>query len=172
VRFSCSRRVRTPYNQGLPPKHPMVAHECCVADTQSNSRHTTRSFYALPSLVPLSVFATDIFLKLQADSSPHANLFRFANLVPTFSYHARPESRRLASHLARGAIFGGLRTRLQRAAWVSSLTSSMNTVTPSSASRFVASSASIPSSRMLSTLRSLTACVSYRLSVEAMRGAF
>jgi hypothetical protein len=37
-------------------------------------------------------FATDIFPKLQADISEPVNLLRFANMVPTFSNRARPES--------------------------------------------------------------------------------
>jgi hypothetical protein len=83
----------------LPPQHPKVARASCVAEARSNNEHITRSLDVLPSLVPFSAFATDIFPKLQADINERVNLLRFAKLAPTFSNRARPESRRFVSRL-------------------------------------------------------------------------
>jgi hypothetical protein len=88
----------------LPPKSPMVARAGCVAEARSNNEQLARSLYGLPSLVPLSAFATDIFPKLQGDIIDRVNLLRFAKLAPTFSNHARPESRRFVSRLGHGAL--------------------------------------------------------------------
>jgi hypothetical protein len=74
-----------------PPQRPMVARAGCVAEARSNNEHIARSLDGLPSLVPLSAFATDIFPKLQVDINERVNLFRFAKLAPTFSNRARPE---------------------------------------------------------------------------------
>jgi hypothetical protein len=62
----------------LPPKRPTVARAGCVADTRSNNEHIARSLDGLPSLAPLSVFATDIFPKLQVDVNERVNLPRVA----------------------------------------------------------------------------------------------
>jgi hypothetical protein len=66
-------------------KRPTMARAGGVAESQSNSKHITRSFDGLPSLVPISAFATDILPKLQAVISECVNLLRFANLAPMFS---------------------------------------------------------------------------------------
>jgi hypothetical protein len=58
----------------------------------------------MPSLVPLSAFATKIFAKIHADISERVNVLRFANLVPTFSKRAWPELRRFVSLLSHGAF--------------------------------------------------------------------
>jgi hypothetical protein len=58
----------------LPPQRPTVARAGCVAEGRSNNEQTARSLDGLPSLVPLSAFATDISLNLQADISERFNL--------------------------------------------------------------------------------------------------
>ena len=88
----------------LPPQRPTVARAGCVAEARSNNEQISRSLDGLPSLVPLSAFATDIFPKLQADISERVNLLRFAKLAPTFSNRARPESRRFVSCLGHGVL--------------------------------------------------------------------
>jgi hypothetical protein len=87
-----------------PPKHPTVARSGCVAEARLNNENIIWSFDGLPSLVPLSAFATDIFPKLQADISERVNLLRFANLALTLPNRAQPESRRFASRLGHGAL--------------------------------------------------------------------
>jgi hypothetical protein len=121
----------------LPPQRPTVACAGCVAEARSNNEHIARSLDGLPSLVPLSPFATDIFPKLQADISERVGLLRFAKLAPAFSNRARPESRRFASRLGHGPLallasypptsvrLGELRDK------------SMSTTTQSSASRSI-----------------------------------
>jgi hypothetical protein len=79
----------------LPAKRPTVARAVCVHETLSNNEHISRPLEDLPSLVPLSAPATDIFPRLQADIIEHVNLLRFASLAPTFSIRARPESMRV-----------------------------------------------------------------------------
>jgi hypothetical protein len=88
----------------LHPQRPTVARAGCVAEAQSNNRQITRALDGLPSLVPLSTFATDIFPKLQANRSERDNLLRFAKLAPTSSNRARPESRRFVFRLGHGAL--------------------------------------------------------------------
>jgi hypothetical protein len=88
----------------LPPQRPTVACAGCGAEARSNNKHIARSLDGLPSLVPLSAFATDIFPKLQADISERVNLLRFAKLAPTFSNRAGPESRRFVFRLGHGAL--------------------------------------------------------------------
>jgi hypothetical protein len=88
----------------LPPQRPTVARAGCVAEARSNNEQIARPLDGLPSLVPLSVFATDIFPKLQADISERVNLLRFAKLAPTFSNRARPESRRFVYRLGHRAL--------------------------------------------------------------------
>jgi hypothetical protein len=88
----------------LPPQRPTVARAGCVAEARSNNEQIARSLDGLPSLVPLSAFATDIFPKLQADISERVNLLRFAKLAPTLSHRAPPESRRFVSRLGHGAL--------------------------------------------------------------------
>jgi hypothetical protein len=88
----------------LPPQRPTVARAGCVAEARSNNGQISRSLDGLPSFVPLSAFATDIFPKLQADISERVILLRFAKLAPTFSNRARPESRRFVSRLGHGAL--------------------------------------------------------------------
>jgi hypothetical protein len=124
-----------------PPKSLMVARAGCVTEARSKNEQLARSLDGLPSLVPFSAFATEIFPKLQADIIHRVNLLRFAKLAPTFSNHARPESRRFVSRLGHGALAFWLRTRLLRVALSSSVTSSLSTTTQFSASRYVASSA-------------------------------
>jgi hypothetical protein len=88
----------------LPPQSLTVARDGSVAEARSNNEKGARSLYGVPSLVPLSAFTTDIFPKLQTDIIECVNLLRFATLAPTFSNRARPESRRIASHLGRGTL--------------------------------------------------------------------
>jgi hypothetical protein len=91
----------------LPPQRPTVARAGCVAEIRSNNEQIARSLDGLPSLVPLSAFATDILPKLQAGINERVNLLRFAKLAPAFSNRAQP-SRRFVSRLGHGAlaIFG------------------------------------------------------------------
>jgi hypothetical protein len=106
--FSHSRRVRTLNNHSLsdasPAQRPKVARAGSVAEARLNNEHIAQSLDGLPSLVPLYAFATDIFPKLQADISERVKLLRFAKLAPTFSYRARPESRRFVSRPGHGAL--------------------------------------------------------------------
>jgi hypothetical protein len=88
----------------LPPQRPTVVRAGCVAEARLNNELIAQSFDGLLSLAPLSAFATDIFPKLQADISERVNLLRFKKLAPTFSNHARPESRRFVSRLGHGAL--------------------------------------------------------------------
>jgi hypothetical protein len=76
----------------LPPQRPTVARVGCVAEARSSNWHIIQSLEGMPSLVPLSAFATDIFPKLQADIRERVNLHRFAKLAPTFSNRARLEN--------------------------------------------------------------------------------
>jgi hypothetical protein len=119
----------------------------------------------------MSAFATDIFPKLQTDISERINLLRFANLPPKFSNRARPESRRFASRFGHGALAfltlnppttGGLSELRDKFLELS------NVVFHVGVSRIFV----LPSSRILSTLRFPTACVSCHILVQAMRGAF
>jgi hypothetical protein len=88
----------------LPPQRPTVARAGCVVEARSSNEQIVRFLYGLPSLVPLSAFATDIFPKVQADISERVNLLRFAKLAPMCSNRARPESRRFVSRLGHGAL--------------------------------------------------------------------
>jgi hypothetical protein len=73
----------------LPLERPTVARGGCVAEARPNNEHIARSLDGVPSLIPLSAFATDMFPKLQADMSERVNLLRFAKLAPAFSNRAR-----------------------------------------------------------------------------------
>jgi hypothetical protein len=154
----------------LPPQRPTVARAYCVAEARSNV-HITRSLDGLPSRVPFFAFATDIFPKIQADISKRVNLLRFAKLAPTFSHRARLESRRFAYRLGHGALaflasephisgrLGKLRDKFLE---------HYDAVFRVAVCRIFG----LLSSRILSTLRSPTACASCHLWVQAMRGAF
>jgi hypothetical protein len=155
----------------LPRQRPMVARAGCVAETRSNNEQIARSLDDLPSLVPLSAFATDIFPKPQADISERVNLLRFAKLAPTFSNRARPESRRFVSRLGHGAIaflasdpppLGRLSELRDKFPW------HYDAVFRVAVCRIFG----LPLSCILYTLRSPTACASCHLSVLAMRGVF
>jgi hypothetical protein len=97
--FAESDPLITTFVAMLPPQRPMLARAGYVAEGRSSNEQIARSLDDLPSLVPLSAFATDIFLKLQADISDRVNLLRFVKLPPTFSNRARPEAWRFASRL-------------------------------------------------------------------------
>jgi hypothetical protein len=88
----------------LLPKRPTMACARSVDGTQSYNEHITRSFDNLTSLVPLSAFDTDVFIKLQPDIMERFNLLRFAKLAPTFYNRAKPESRRFVSRIEHGAL--------------------------------------------------------------------
>jgi hypothetical protein len=146
----------------------------CVAETRSNNEHITRSLDGLPSLVPLSAFATDILpIKLQADKCDCVNLLRFAKLAPTFSNRAWPESRRFASCLDHGALAfvasnpptTGRLSELVR----DKIPEHYDAIVRVAACRIF----DMPSSRILFALYYPTACASRYLSIQAMRaGAF
>jgi hypothetical protein len=53
----------------LPPQRPTVTRESYVPEARSNNKQIAQSADAMSSLVSLSAFATDIFPKLQADTS-------------------------------------------------------------------------------------------------------
>jgi hypothetical protein len=129
-----------------------VARAGYVAEARSNNEKIARSLDGLPSLVPLSPFATDISPKLQADISERVNLLRFAKLAPTLSNRATLGRSLGVLYLvsATAPLRSWLRTRLLRVAWASSVTSSLSTTTQFPASRSVASSAySHPASSLL-----------------------
>jgi hypothetical protein len=91
----------------LSPQRPTAARAGCVAEARSNNEQVARSLDGLPSLVPLSAFATDICPKLQSGISERVNLLRFVKLALTFSNRARPESRRFVSRLGPSVNFLG-----------------------------------------------------------------
>jgi hypothetical protein len=105
----------------------------------------------------------------QADISERVNWRRFAKLAPAFSNRVRPESRRFAPRLGHGALaffaldpptsgrMGELRDKLHYDAVFRVVVCRIFGLLPS---------------RILSTLRSPTACASCHLSVQGMRGAF
>jgi hypothetical protein len=109
--------------------------------------------------------------KPQADINERVNLLRFAKLVPTFSNRARPESRRFAYRVCHDAFaflasdpptlgpLGELRDKFPE---------NYSAVFRVAVCRIFC----LPSSRILSTQRSPTACASCHPSVQAMRGAF
>jgi hypothetical protein len=136
VRFSGAHRVRTPHYHSLrdasPTPRPRVARAGCVAEARSNTEQLARPLNGLPSLVPLFAFATDIFAKLQADINERVNLRRFEKLGQSLGV-LHPASATVPLRV-------WLRARLLRVAWARSVTSTLNTMTPFSASRFVASS--------------------------------
>jgi hypothetical protein len=148
-----------------------VARAGSVAEIRSNNEHTTRSLDGLPSLVPLSAFATDIFPKLQADIRECANLFGFVNLVPTLSNRARLESRRFVSRLANGALTF-LALDLPTMGRLGELGDKFHEHGDAVFRVVVCRIFGHPSSRILSTVRSPTACAFCHLSVQSMRGAF
>jgi hypothetical protein len=155
----------------LPPQRPTVARAGCVTKARSNNEHIARSLDGVPSLAPLSAFDTDIVPKLQADLNERVNLLRFAKLAPTFSYRARPEYKRFAYRLGHGAhVFlaedpptsgrlGELRDKFLE---------HYDAVIHVAVCRILG----LPSSRIISTFRSPTACASCHLSVHAMWGVF
>jgi hypothetical protein len=155
----------------LPTQRQTVARAGSVPEARSNNEQIARSLFGLPSLVPLSAFIAVIFPKLQDDISERVNLLRFAKLAPTFSNRAPPESRRFVSHLGHGALafsasdpptsgrMGELRDNFPERHDVISRVAVYRIF-------------GLPSSRILSTLRSHTACASCHLSFQAMRGAF
>jgi hypothetical protein len=99
------------------------------------------------------------------------NLLRFAKLAPTFSNRSRPESRRfhlvsamaslrfLASDPPTSGRLGELRDKFPK---------HYDAIFRVAVCRIFG----LPSSRILSTLRSPIACASYHRSVQTMRGAF
>jgi hypothetical protein len=90
----------------LPLQRLTVARAGCGAEARSNSGRIAWFLDSLPSLVPPSASATDIFPKLQADINERVNLLRFVMLAPTFSNRARPESRRISSQPRHLCVFG------------------------------------------------------------------
>jgi hypothetical protein len=88
----------------LPPQRPTVAHAGCVVEARLTNEQIVWYLDGMPSLVPLSAFATDIFPKLQEDISERVNLLRFAKLAPMFSNRARQKSRCFASRLGHGPL--------------------------------------------------------------------
>jgi hypothetical protein len=150
---------------------PTVARPGCVAEARSHSKQIARSLDGMPSLVPLSAFATDTFPKLQAGISERVNLPRFTKLTLTFSNRARPESMRFASRLGHDALAffaSDPPTSGRMGELCDKSHEHYDAIFSVAACRIF----SLPSSLILSTLRSPTACASRYLSVQAMRGAF
>jgi hypothetical protein len=154
----------------LPQQCPTVARAGCVAEARSYNEHVSRSLDGLPSLVPFSAFATDIFPKVQADISERVNLLRFAKLAPTFSNRARPESRRFVSRLGHGNL-AFLASDPPTSGRLGELRDELPEHYDAIFRVAVCRISGLPSSRILSTLRSPTACASWHLSVQAVRGA-
>jgi hypothetical protein len=148
-----------------------VARAGCVAEARSNNEQIARSPDGLSSLVPLSAFATDIFPKLQADISERVNLLRFAKTAPTFSYRALPESRRFVSRVGHGAL-AHLASDPSTSGRLGKLRDKFSKHYDAVFRVEVCRIFGLPSSRILSTLRSPTACASCLVSVQAMRCEF
>jgi hypothetical protein len=155
----------------LTPKRPTVVCVGYVAETQSNNEHITRPLDGVRSLVPLSALATDIFPKLHADISERVNLLRFANLASTFSNRAPPESRLFASRLGHDVLvfFASDPPTTGR---LSDLRDNFLAHHDAILRVAMCRIFGLPSSCILFTLRSPTACASCHLSVQASRGAF
>jgi hypothetical protein len=155
----------------LPQQRPTVGRVGCVAEARSNNEQIAGSLDGMPSLVPLSAFATEIFPKLRADISERVNLLRFAKLSPTFSNRARPESRRFAFRLGHGALAFSASdppTSGRLGHLSDKFLEDCDTVFRVAVCRIFG----LSSSRIPSTFRPPTACASCHLSVQAMRGAF
>jgi hypothetical protein len=155
----------------LPQQCLTVACAGCVAEARSNNERIARSIDGLPSLVPLFAFATDIFPKLQANISERVNLLRFAKLAPTFSNRARPESLRFVSRLGFGAL-AFLVSDSPSSGRLDELRDKFSQHYDAIFSVAVCRIFGLPSSRILSTLRSPIACASYHISFQAILGAF
>jgi hypothetical protein len=112
--------------------------------------------------VPLSTFATDIFPKLQADTSERVNLLRFAKLAPTFSNRARPEFRRSASRLGHG-VLAFLASDPPTSSRLGELDDKFLEHYDAVLLVAVCRTFGLPSLRIISTLRSPTACASCHL---------
>jgi hypothetical protein len=95
---------------------------------------------------------------------------RFANLTPTFSYRARPKCRRFASRLGHGALalFASNPPTMGRMGELHyKFPEHYDAIFRVAVCRIFG----LPSSRILSILRSLIACASCHLWVQAMRGS-
>jgi hypothetical protein len=154
----------------FPLLRPTVARAGCVAETRSNNDKIARSLDGLPSLASLSAFATDIFPKLLADISERVNLLRFAKLAPTFSNRARSESSRFVFRLGHGAL-AFLASDPPTSGLMGELLCKFPEHYDAVFRVTICRTFGLPSSRILSTLRSPTACASCHISVQATRGA-
>jgi hypothetical protein len=114
----------------------------------------------------------DIFPKLQAHINDRVHLLRFANLAPTLSNRARPEPRRFASRLGYGARAVFLASDPPATGRLGDLRDKFPKHYDAVFHVAVCSIFGLPSSRILSTLRSPIACASCHLSNQDMRGAF
>jgi hypothetical protein len=97
-------------------------------------------------------------------------MLRFAKLDPTFSSRARPESRLFASRLGHGAL-AVLASEPPRTGRLSHLRDRSPEHYEAVFRVAVCRIFGLPSSRILSTLRSPTAYASCHLTVQAMRGS-
>jgi hypothetical protein len=174
-RFSRSRRVRNPFNHNFSDASPATSNG---GSRWLRSRSPIKQradcsvgLDGLPPRVPLSAFTTDIFPKLQADISERVNVLRFAKLAPTFSNRTRPESRRFVSRLGHGAL-AFLASDPSTSGRLGELCDKFPEHYDAVFRVAVCRVSGLPTSRILSTLRSPTACASYQLSVQAMLGAF
>jgi hypothetical protein len=131
-----------------------------------------RSLDGLPSLVPRSAFSTNIFPMLQAGMNERVNLLRVANLAPTFSDRARPEPTRFASRSLGHGVLAFLTSDPPTTGRLRELRYKFHDHYDAVFRVAVCRISCLPSSRILSTLRSPTACVSCHLSVQAMWVAF
>jgi hypothetical protein len=148
-----------------PPQRPKVARAGCVAEARSHNEQIARSLYGPPSLAPLSAFATDIFPRLRVD------IREPTCFVSTFPNRARPEFRRFVSRLGHGAL-ALLASDPPTSGRLGELRDKFSEHNHAVFRVAVCRIFGLPSSRILSTLRSPNACASYHLSVQAMRGAF
>jgi hypothetical protein len=123
----------------------------------------------MPSPVPLSAFAMNIFSTVQADICERVNLLLFVKLVPTFSN--RPKYRRATSRLRHGplAALASDSPKIDRLGELRDNFPEHYDVVFLVAVRRIFE---LPTSCILSNLCSTTACASCHLSDQDMRGAY
>jgi hypothetical protein len=120
----------------LPLKRPTVARASCVAEDISNNGHITRSIDGMLSLVP----PRTSYQTYKPTSVCASTYFTSRSSLPCFLIALGGTLG--VSHLVSvtAPLRFWLRTRVNRVATASSVTSSLSTTTPSSASWFVVSS--------------------------------
>jgi hypothetical protein len=143
VRFPRSHRVRTPHSCGVsdaPSEMPDGGSRRLRSRSPIKQRaHYSVLLWSALARTPLFALSTDIFQSYKPTSVSASTCFASPAFPPQLSNRARPESRRLNLVSATAPLRLWLRTSsIQRAAKASSVTSSLSTSTPSSASQSVA----------------------------------